>query len=351
MSNKILFVGPDLNEVGGVSFYCKGIVESYPGEIEYFPFPISMKAKPWVLVKVLWRFVGRLLSGRDQLVQLNTSLNTNAIARDALFLVLAVICMKKVVVFIHGWDVPFAGSLRGARLWLFRSLINRAALIFVLGTEFKTKLHEFGVSTKIVVETTCFSSELKDVTSPVSKGDKSTEPHILFISRVVKEKGIFELVEACARVAESYPRLKLDVAGDGPDLLGLKDFVKQKGADFVIFHGSVIGQAKLSLFESASIFCLPTYYGEGLPVTILEAMRFGLPIVTTKIGGIVDVFVDPQNGYFVEVRDVKDLALKVQHLLSDSAESQGIAETNYQRSHDFSPEVVAQRMAILYATI
>lgn len=351
MNSKILFVGPDLNEVGGVSFYCKAIVENYPGEIEYFSFPISMRGKPWVLLSVLWHFVRKLLSRRDQIIQLNTSLNLNAITRDALFLILSLVCSRKTVVFIHGWDVPFEKTLHGFRLWLFKNLFNRAASILVLGTEFKEKFLEFGFTINIVVETTCFSSDLKQVARVLAKDKEITEPHILFISRVVREKGIFELVEACARVVKSYPQLQLDIAGEGPDLEALKEFVHEKGADFVKFHGSVIGQTKLSLFERTNLFCLPTYYGEGLPVTILEAMRFGLPILTTRIGGIVDVFSDKENGYFVAIQSVDDLAMKIQLLLSDSLESERISETNYQRSHDFSPDVVAQRMSTLYATI
>lgn len=351
MKNRILFVGPDLNEVGGVSFYCKAIVENYPGEIEYFSFPIAMRGKPWVLISVLWRFVGKLLSRRDQIVQLNTSLNLNAITRDALFLMLSLMCSRKTVVFIHGWDVPFESSLQGFRLWLFKSLFNRAVSILVLGTEFKMKLLELGFTNKVVVETTCFSTELKEVAGSISNDTKLAEPHILFISRIVKEKGIFDLVDACLGLLKTYPKLQLDVAGDGPDLILLKEFVNKKKADFVKFHGSVTGQAKVSLFEGAVLFCLPTYYGEGLPVTILEAMRFGLPIVTTKIGGIVDVFVDGENGVYIEPQDVMDLTEKIQALLLNPAILKKISSTNVERSQAFSPENVSQRLAYLHESI
>jgi glycosyltransferase involved in cell wall biosynthesis len=351
MKDKLLFVGPDLREVGGVSSYCRAIVENYPSEVEYFSFPVGMRSKPWVFLGVICNYFIKLVSRRDQIVQLNTSLNTNAIIRDAVLLYLGLLLGRRVIVFIHGWDEPFEKSLQGYRLRLFRYFFNRATLILVLGIEFKQKLLDLGFTANVVVETTCYSSELLSFNVDKDNHIKQEPIRILFISRVVKEKGVFELVLACASLVKRYPQLRLDIAGDGPDLEELKCFVRSSEATFVEFHGSVSGTEKWSLFERARIYCLPTYYGEGLPVTILEAMRFGLPVITTQIGGIVDVFVDKKNGFFVELKSQHDLTSKIEILLSDPNVAEKISDENYQRAVDFSPKVVAQRLSDLYSAL
>lgn len=343
----ILFVGPDLHEVGGVSTYCKAILESYPGKIEYFPFPLGMKKNPFTFLAVLWKFVGKISNNPGAVVHINTSFNISAVSRDAVFLLLALLFSRKTVVFVHGWRSSFEESLTGWRLALFRALFNRASVIFVLADVFRAALIARGFTTRIVVETTCFPPDLYKMRSSTTAAQNLSNrgPRILFLSRIVREKGAFELLDACLRLVDSFPALKLDIAGDGPELQALKDYAALVHADFVTFHGAVTGNAKCALLEETTVYCLPSYT-EGLPVTILEAMFFGLPVITTRVGGIADVFVNGKNGLFVEPKDAADLEAKLRVLLSDFHEQEHMSRNNaaYALSR-FAPNAVAHRLA------
>jgi glycosyltransferase involved in cell wall biosynthesis len=349
---RLLFVGPALHEVGGVSIYCQTILASYPGTIEYFPFPLGMRRNPLTFLAVLFRFLRRIAGNPRPLVQLNSSFNASALYRDAIFLLLALLFSCRVAVFIHGWEPSFQNSLTGWRRALFRALFNRSAVIFVLAGVFRDSLLSMGISTNIVVETTCFPADIDHGSAPptVERDHASPAPRILFLSRVVREKGAYELVEACSRLLSDFPGLRLDIAGEGPDLAQLKEYAASKRHGFVAFHGCVTGTAKWSLFREATIFSLPTYYGEGLPVTIMEAMYFGLPIVTTLVGGIADIFVCGENGLTVEPHDVEQLAQRLRQLLSDPEGRKRISRNNAQYSRSrFAPEVVARRLAGAHA--
>lgn len=344
--HRMLFVGPELKEIGGVSFYCKAILEAYPGEAEYFQFPLSMSRRPFLFLKVLADF-SRKLSNAHKTVHLNTSLNLNALARDFFFCVLALAKGKRPIVFIHGWDMDFQESLTGVKRLVFRGVFNRSALIIVLSQKFKDILECWNFTCPIEVETTCFPSELRKAPTVQASGIKN--PRVLFLSRIVKEKGVFELADACAGLTESFPGLRLDIAGEGPDLHEFNLYITRKGYDFVAFHGNVTGEEKNCLFSEASVFCLPTYYGEGLPITIIEAMYFGLPIITTGAGGIAEIFKDNENGLLVKPRDIDDLKEKLTIIFIDNTLTKKISERNTEYAKKrFSPKVVASRLAVLH---
>jgi len=349
MNKSILYVGPSLNEVGGVSFYCKSILDKYAGDIEYFSFPIKMKMKPWLYIKVIIGLVVRVMKRKYDIVQFNTSFNTNAIVRDALLLLITNMINKNIVVFIHGWDVEFVNSITGIRKFVLISILNKATRILVLANEFRECLISLGVVTDIIVETTCYPEEYDGLS--IDLRYKNNTSRILFISRIEKEKGVFELVDACSKLVENNSELQLDIAGVGPDFQELSRYINNKKLSFVNLHGAVIGQNKIDLFNKADIFCLPTYYGEGLPVTILEAMKFGLPVITCQTGGIVDVFNDGENGFYVQKRSVSDLRDKIRILLSDQVISTRISKNNISRSNDFSPRIVSERLLKLYSSI
>lgn len=351
--SKVIFVGPSLDEVGGVSFYCKAIMASYPGDIVYFPFPLSLAKSPGKFIAVLLDFMRQLYREREANVHLNTSLNFAAITRDAFFLLIALSFGRSVVVFIHGWEQSFANSLTGLKQLLFKQLFDRARLLIVLAAPFKKSLHEFGLTTRITVETTCYPPDLhcSRETSTIRSKSLKNGPKILFLSRIVKEKGVFELVDACKLLCARFPFLTLHVAGDGPDMSLLREYVSLQRAEFVRFHGSITGQRKNDLYGEAHLFCLPTYYGEGLPVSILEAMYFGLPVVTTRAGGIDGIFSDGLNGLFVEAGNVLDIASKIEILLTNPQQTESISLYNIAYAERFSSKAVAQRLASLHDSL
>ncbi len=139
---------------------------------------------------------------------------------------------------------------------------------------------------------------------------------VFCVAYVIPEKGIFVLADAARRICSEREDVFFLLAGTGPcqkklqtivDDYGLKDNFKLLGWRDDIHR----------LMGMVDVFTLPTYYFEGLPVSILEAMACGKPVVATKHRGCEDVVVDGETGFLVPVRNADLLAEKIELLIDD----------------------------------
>ena len=139
---------------------------------------------------------------------------------------------------------------------------------------------------------------------------------VAFVGRVEQGKGIYDLIDAVNEVRETIPEVRLECAGDG-DVRGALRHVAISGirAD-VHFMGWVSQHSREELLARASVFVLPSH-AEGLPMSLLEAMAAGCPVIATRVGGIPDVVTDGVNGLLVEPGDRDALALALHRLLVD----------------------------------
>jgi colanic acid/amylovoran biosynthesis glycosyltransferase len=144
-------------------------------------------------------------------------------------------------------------------------------------------------------------------------------PTILYIGRLVPEKGQAVLLEAVALLAGRGHLVHVTLAGEGALRPDLERRAERLGiAPRVSFLGAV-GQDRLrELYETASIFCLPSF-AEGVPVVLMEAMAMGLPVVSTRITGIPELIEDGVGGLLVAPGRPDELANRLESLLSDPA--------------------------------
>jgi glycosyltransferase involved in cell wall biosynthesis len=164
---------------------------------------------------------------------------------------------------------------------------------------------------------------------------------VLFVGRLIEEKGVFDLVDALADVLE-YTECDLVLVGEGPRERDLRDRIDRLGLnDHVTLAGYLKGSDLAERYLDATIFVLPTSWNEGFPTVLSEAMDAGLPIVTTPIRGAADHLVPGENALFVEPGDVKGLASAIQRLLGDGELRARMAGANRERIRMFDPRVVA----------
>jgi glycosyltransferase involved in cell wall biosynthesis len=109
------------------------------------------------------------------------------------------------------------------------------------------------------------------------------------------------------------------------------EFLKRiENVSGITYHGIVNEATKQVLFAKAHIFCLPSVFFEGQPISILEAYASGCAVMTTGQDGIRDIFADGINGYEIKPHAPASIALIIQQMLSSSANLVGIAQYNWQ---------------------
>ena len=132
------------------------------------------------------------------------------------------------------------------------------------------------------------------------------------IGRLSKEKGQEFLLEAISLCKHECPDLKLLVVGDGPDREILSALsIKLNLENNVIFCGHQ--KDMKSFYKIINLLVLPSL-SEGLPNVVLEAMSMGVPVLSTKVGGVGEIITDRENGWLVKPGDSKELANKIQNL-------------------------------------
>jgi glycosyltransferase involved in cell wall biosynthesis len=178
-------------------------------------------------------------------------------------------------------------------------------------------------------------------------------PHslkILFLGRVFRSKGIFELLDAFSLLLHRFSDAELLIAGEGKDLDEARAYVHQNGfAPSVRFLGWVEGDAKKALLSEADIFCLPSR-AEGLPNAMIEAMAAGLPIVVTPVGSIPDVIVDGENGFLIPVQDTAALAQRFEMLFEAPALRRALGQSaRATAKSNFNAADAAKQLTLLVA--
>jgi colanic acid/amylovoran biosynthesis glycosyltransferase len=144
---------------------------------------------------------------------------------------------------------------------------------------------------------------------------------VLSVARLIEKKGLVDLIEACALLADESVPLRLELIGDGPMRQELEAAALRAGIE-VSFLGSVPREEVVRHYRSAAVFCLPSTVAssgdrDGLPTSVLEAMALGVPVVTTAVNGLAEAVIDGRTGLAVPERSPRDLAEAIRRLVSD----------------------------------
>lgn len=163
-------------------------------------------------------------------------------------------------------------------------------------------------------------------------------PSIFFLGVLRREKAVELLLEALPRVIKSHPNIHLYIGGSGPQEQELKrKVIEFEIENYVTFLGFLSEDEKYEYYASADIYILPSIY-ENEPITILEAMACGKPIIASRIYGIPYLVRDNYNGFLFESGNVDDLSEKIITIFNDidRLNSMGQRSQNVASNYDWS---------------
>ncbi|WP_422123849.1 glycosyltransferase [Planococcus sp. X10-3] len=261
-------------------------------------------------------FLYHLLFKAPDVVHLHMSDKGSFIRKYILFKVSQVF-RKPVIVHAHGGDFRsfYARMPNLLKPWV-HDLLKNAQKVIALGGNWKKILME--IEPEADVEVLMNAVPMPDFDAPEHKKDFT----VLFLAVMNESKGILDLIIAADNIFSAgeaqSKNLIFDIAGDGEMLEEAKGRVKRKGMEqHFRFHGWVDSAKKEELLRRADLFVLPSYF-EGLPMSILEAVSHGIPVIATDVGSIDEAVVEGENGYLIEPGNVKMLTERLKWILDDT---------------------------------
>lgn len=284
------------------------------------------------------------------LVHIHTSEPPSAL-RKVVFMWWAKMWRKKTIVHFHSFSPET--TIRSRFACLYRYLFGKADRVVVLSEYWKREVKKEVPSAKVdVIYNPCLAEVKVLAAGCVEYKGASPKIHsILYAGTVNQRKGYADMVKAFAKIAKNHPDWQIVFAGNGEiehgkalaESLGISNQTK--------WLGWIRGEEKDKAFREAMIFCLPSY-AEGFPMSVLDAWSYGLPVITTPVGGIPDVAKDGENMLLFTPGDVAALAECMERMISDKELRDRISRASLEFArHTFNVESIGEEVGQLYENI
>ena len=178
----------------------------------------------------------------------------------------------------------------------------------------------------------------------------SPNKKLLFVGRLEKYKGVQKILSALRDIRDD--EVELLVVGDGPYRTNLEHLTRRLGlSDRVFFLGKRHGVELLKAYAECSVFALPSSY-ESLPLSVLQALASGMPVISTPIGGLSKFLFDGENGFIIENSENNASLVKaISDLLTDESRWRSFSSRARQRVLSLSWDNISKRILDLYARI
>ncbi len=172
----------------------------------------------------------------------------------------------------------------------------------------------------------------------------SKSKKILFIGRLIKQKGVDILIEAYNLVKKSYPDAELEIIGYGPEKTRLLGIVESLGlSQNIAFFDAVEYDRLIEKYRAARVLAFPSLIGEGFGMTVAEAAACGIPTITFGLGGTAELVVDGETGMIVDP-SVESLSEGLARLYSDDSLVDDMGERARKRIEDhYNWEIIGDR--------
>lgn len=290
-------------------------------------------------VTILSSLIYQLVINRPRLVHLNSSLSTFGIFREMSCAMLASIFRVPVISHYHGNLPDFRGErFFGLSQFCLRALMRISKINIVTNTHSFAQAKMLNASKANIVFLPNF---IQDKTFDLEIRKESCQCRAIFAGGITRAKGCAEILTAALRL----PTIEFHLFGKMHDDMAALFANAPKN---IFLHG-VISHDELLKEMCKSDFLLFPSYTEGFPLTVLEAMSIGLPVIATRVGAIPDMVENDLGGYLVAPRDVDGLINAINLLASDSKLRLTMGKFNRQKSfNQYRYSIVIEQLSQLY---
>jgi len=357
-SFKVLHIGPLPPPVGGMATVIQSLTQVLQNFIDIRVLnnvkttPINRSLLQGIIaqLRLLARLISLCLAWKPQIVHIHTC-SWFTFWRSSADVIIARLLRKRVLLHIHGGEFKlFLESLSPLKASMVRFIFFLCSKVIVLSHSWKLLLVDW-----------CNPDKLEIVQNGTSIEPRQNLPTdnvfmIVCFANYERRKGQLDLLNAVSTLKTQDNR-QISVA-----LLGTESEVGQRQtllnltnvlglADQVFIPGPVTGKEKDAWWMKANCFCIPSY-NECMPMSMLEAMAKGIPVVASRVGGIPEMVEDQMEAFLYEAGDVSSLSSCLQRLLDNPevAERLGCAGRDRQ-IRDFNIGKTANRLLSVYTSV
>lgn len=337
---KIIVVGPELNGKGGIS----SVVASHKSMMGAFNFiPLTAKgiAKIYLPLLAIFRSF-KYLSNKYKAVHIHSA-SYKDFYRNSFFIIWFKLLRKEIILHMHGakFDEFYLKH---------RSFVNficrKADLMLSVSTYYKRFFEENKLAKNVKV--------LHNSIEPskfVRQNMGSLPVTFSFMGALDDRKGIFDVLETIGQNKSLFEgRVKLEIAGDG-DLDRMRSIIDRYSLNEIVnFHGWISSTEKAELLIKSDVFIHPSSF-ESFGISILEAMDFGLPIITTNVGGIPDLVTNGENGIVVSAGDKEQIKNAMVTLIEDVDLRVNLGRESSLKAKNFYTEHIERNLKEIYEQI
>lgn len=342
----ILMVGPERKAKGGVAtvvnnYYDSSLIKKV--RLKYISTAIDGKK----IYKLLYgsfsylKILYTLIFKRVDILHIHMA-SRNSFNRKSVIVNMAKMFNKKVIIHLHGaeFDKFYNNECTEMQKKKVNKIFNKADIIIALSEQWKEKISNY-CDTQVEV---IYNS----VVVPKENMYSNNSQNITLLGRLEKRKGIFDLLDIVKDVVEEKPEINFLLGGDG-SLEKIRDIISQNNiANNAKLLGWVDAGKKDNVLKQTLIYVLPSY-DEGMPMSLLEAMSYGIPVIATDVGGIPRVIENNVNGFLIKPGDKEDLKKCILKLIKNDEIRENISKKGYNTiKQTFSIEAHVEKLIFIY---
>ncbi len=321
---KVLMIGPGASPPGGITSLVEIILPLLHAQVRLEYFGTSVISRPFyktgklstqnvILALAQYaRFLGVAIRFRPHILHIHTSQGF-AWLKDSFYVLAGRLIRAKVVIHVHAASFDHLYSRRsGFEQRYTKAVFRLASAVIALSPAWAECLRQISPYNVLILPN-CVDT---DRIQPAEATPKDL-PAALFLGSLGQRKGIWDLLNAWILVNQGGVPLALWLAGSDEEqgtAAKIKDIVQgYEFRDLCCVLGPVTGPDKIALLQKAAFLALPSYY-EGLPMAVIEALAAGLPVLSTRVGGVPDLVKEGENGYLTAPGEVTRLAENMSRL-------------------------------------
>nr|WP_319266783.1 glycosyltransferase family 4 protein [uncultured Draconibacterium sp.] len=344
---QVLTIGPQYkNHRGGIGAVIE-IYSKYSSGFQYIRShkPGTKVGNALLFPKTVITLFQKLMMNKNiKIVHIHGASRGSFFRKYVCFLIAKKLFDKKVIYHIHGggFHVFYKNSNSLVKRQI-KYFINNVDCLICLSVQWEAFFTQNFSPKRIEI-----ISNIIDYPAVYRSTKKEKELIFLFLGYITQQKGIFDLLDVVAKNKEKYQgKIRIVIGGNG-EIEKLSRFIRENKLSAIVeFVGWITKEEKANWLKKTDVYILPSYY-EGLPISILEAMSYGHPIISTNVGGIPEIVKTHKNGILITPGNLAEIENAIDFFIRqpDQIKAYGIVSKQLVKRH--LPNSVISELVNIY---